>query len=104
MTPIVHYLSSGELPDDRIEACRIQVQAVGFSLVNGQLNKQSLDGSYLKCVTTQQRQYILAKLHEEICENHPSDRTLVTRPINVAPPDPTVEPDPGTWTTKSIYL
>ena len=35
MTLIVHYLSSGELPDNRIEAHKIQVQATRFSLVNG---------------------------------------------------------------------
>ena len=53
MTPIVHYLSSGEFPDNRIETHKIQVQASRFSLANGQLYKQSLDGSYLKCLTSQ---------------------------------------------------
>ena len=76
MPSIVHYLSSGELPDDNIEASKIQVQATGFSLVNGQSYKRSLDGSYLKCLTTQQGQYVLAELHEGICENHLSGRTL----------------------------
>ena len=53
MTPIMHYLSSGELSDNRIEAHKIQVQAARFSLVNGQLCKRSLDGQYLKCLTSQ---------------------------------------------------
>ena len=79
LTPIIHYLSSGELSDNRIEANKIQVQAARFSLVNGQLYKQSLDGPYLKCLTTQQRQYILAELHEGICGNHPSGGTLAYR-------------------------
>ena len=52
----MHYLSSGELPDNRIEAHEIQVQVARFSLVNGQLYKRSLDGSYLKCLTNQQGQ------------------------------------------------
>ena len=47
MTPIVHYLSSGEFPDKRIEVHKIQVQAARFSFVNGQLYKRSLDGPYL---------------------------------------------------------
>ena len=54
MTPIMNYWSFGELPNNRIEAHKIQVQAARFSLVNGQLYKRSLDGSYLKCLTTQQ--------------------------------------------------
>ena len=52
MTPIVRYLSSEELPDNRIEDHNIQVQATRFSLVNGQLYKRYLDGSYLKCLTS----------------------------------------------------
>ena len=76
MTPIVRYLSSGELLDNRIEANKIQVQAGRFSLMNGQLHKRSLDGSYLKCLTNQQGQYVLAKLHGGICRNHPGGRTL----------------------------
>ena len=35
MTPIVRYLSAGELLDSRVEAHKIQVQAAHFSMVNG---------------------------------------------------------------------
>ena len=35
MTPIARYLSSGELPNSRVEAHKIRVQAARFSLVNG---------------------------------------------------------------------
>ena len=52
MTPIVRSLSSGELPDSRVEAHKIQVQTARFSLVKGQLYKHSLNGPYLKCLTT----------------------------------------------------
>ena len=79
LTLIMHYLSSGELPDNRIEAHKILVKAARFSLVNGQLYKRSLDGPYLKCFTTQQGQYILAELHEGICENHLGSKTLAHR-------------------------
>ena len=64
LNPILHYLSSGELPNNRVEAHK--VQAARFSLVNGQLYKRSLDELYLKCLTTQQGQYILAELHERV--------------------------------------
>ena len=62
----MHYLSSGELPDDKIEAHKIQVQEARFSLANGQLYKRSLDEPYLKCLTSQQGQYILVELHKGI--------------------------------------
>ena len=76
---MVHYLSSRKLPDSKIEAHKIQVQTTRFSLVNGQLYKRSLDRPYLKCLTTQQGQYVLAELHERICGNHPDSKTLAHR-------------------------
>ena len=79
MTPIVFYLSSGELPDSRVEARKIKVQVARFSMVNWQLYKRYLNDPYLKCLTTQQGQYALAKLHEEIWGKHRSGKTLVHR-------------------------
>ena len=79
LTPIVRYLSTGEPSDDKAEAHKIQVQAARYSLVNEQLYKRSLGWPYLKCITQQQGQYILVELHEGICENHPSGKTLARR-------------------------
>ena len=79
LTPIMRYLSSIELPDNRIEAHKIQVHATMFSLMNGQLYKISLDGPYLKCLTTQQGEYVLVELHEGTYGDHPGGRTLAHR-------------------------
>ena len=53
MDPILQYINTGELPDNRNKAHKIQIQSARFSLVNRQLFKRSLDGSYLKCLTTE---------------------------------------------------
>ena len=37
LTPIIHYLSLGELSDNRVEAYKIKVQVARFSFVNKQL-------------------------------------------------------------------
>ena len=76
MDPIVQYINIRQLPDDRNKAHKVQIQLAMFSLINGQLFKRSLDGPYLKCLTTEQGQYVLAELHEGICGNHPGGRTL----------------------------
>ena len=76
MDPIVQYINTGELPNERNNAHKIQIQLARFSLVNGQLFKQSLNGLYLKCLTTEQGQYVLVELHEGICGNHLGGRTL----------------------------
>ena len=57
------YIATGELPNDRSIAHKIQIQSGRFSLVDGQLYKRSLGGPYLKCLTLEQGQYVLAKLH-----------------------------------------
>ena len=53
MTLVVRYLNLRELPDNRAETHKIQVQAAQFSLINRQLYKRSLGGFYLKCLTQQ---------------------------------------------------
>ena len=46
MDPKVQYINTGELPNERDKAHKIQIQSARFSLVNGQLFKRSFDGSY----------------------------------------------------------
>ena len=76
MDPIWLYLATGELPNDRGKAHKVQIQSARFSIVDGQLYKRSLGGPYLKCLTPEQGQYVLAELHEGICGNHQGGRTL----------------------------
>ena len=73
------YIATGELPDNINRAHKIQIQSTRFSLIDGQLYKQSLGGPYLKCLTPEQSQYVLAELHEGICGNHLGGRTLAHR-------------------------
>ena len=61
MDPITQYINMGELPNEKDKAHRVQVQYAKFSIIYGQLFKQSL-----KCLTTEQGQYVLAELHEGI--------------------------------------
>ena len=79
MEPIRLYIAIGELPDDKSMTHKIQIQPARFSLVDGKLYKRSLGGPYLKCLTTEQGQYVLVELHEGICGNHLGRRTLAHR-------------------------
>ena len=76
MDPIIHYISTGELPREEDKAQEVQVQSARFSFIDGQLFKRSLGGPYLKCLTPEHGHYVLAELHEGICGNHPGGRTL----------------------------
>ena len=76
MDPIRLYITTGELLDNGGMAHKIQIQSASFSLVDVQLYKRSLGRPYLICLAPEQGQYVLAKLHEGICGNHPGGRTL----------------------------
>ena len=54
MDPIPLYIATGELPNDRSRAHKIQIQSARISLVDGQLYKRSLGGPYLRCLTFEQ--------------------------------------------------
>ena len=79
MDLVTLYLSTGQLSSERDKAHKLKVQSARFSLVDGQLFKQSLGGPYLKCMTLEQSHYVLVELHEGICGNHPIGRTLAHR-------------------------
>ena len=79
MDPISQYINTGEIPSEKDKDHRVQVHYARFSLIDGQLFKRSLNGSYLKYLTTEQGQYVLAEFHEGICGNHPGCRTLARR-------------------------
>ena len=76
MHEIVKYLQTGELPRDEKHAHKVCVQAARFTLINDSLYRRSFGGPYLKCLSNPKAQYVLAKLHEGVCENHTGGRTL----------------------------
>ena len=55
MDPIIHYISTGELPNEKDKAHKVQVQSARFSLIDGQLFRRSLGGSVSKMLDTRTR-------------------------------------------------
>ena len=68
--------------------------------MDGQLYKWSLGGLYLKCLTPEQGQYVLAELHEGIFENHPGWRTLAHRAHTQGYYWPTMKSDAADYVRK----
>ena len=100
MDPIILYITIGELPNDKSRAHKIQIQSSRFSIIDGQLYKRSLGGPYLKCLTTELSQYMLAELHEGICGNHPEGRTLAHRARTKGYYWPTMKTDAANYVRK----
>nr|XP_027061968.1 uncharacterized protein LOC113688359 [Coffea arabica] len=65
MTPPVDFLSSGVLPRDKTEARRLQLRASGYAYAGGTLYRRSYLSPWLKCVTSEEGDYVL----REICND-----------------------------------
>ena len=59
------------------EAARIIKRRKGFVLVGDNLDKRSVSGILMKCVTLEEGKDILREIHEGVCGNHAASRTLV---------------------------
>ncbi|KAL5549326.1 hypothetical protein UlMin_004557 [Ulmus minor] len=81
MTPIVRYLTSDELPEDKNEARRLRAKAARFTIHDGKLLKRSFSGPYLRCVTPIEASHILSELHDGECGNHSGGRSLANRAL-----------------------
>ncbi|XP_034695622.1 uncharacterized protein LOC117921772 [Vitis riparia] len=76
---IENYLRIGDLPEERKHAHKVRMQAAHFTLIRDRLYKRSFRGPFLRCLDSTEAQYVLAELHEGICNNHTGERSLAHR-------------------------
>ncbi|XP_058075961.1 uncharacterized protein LOC131224683 [Magnolia sinica] len=79
MDPIYDYLTSGEVPSDRLEARRLRVRAARYVILDGILYKKEHSQPYLRCLLLDKADYVIWEIHEEICENHSDSRALALK-------------------------
>ena len=70
MTPIIQYLRDGTLPDDKVEARILRTRSARYTLIEDQLYRQGFSAPLLRCVTSEEVDYIMREIHEGICSNH----------------------------------
>jgi len=81
MTPYQHYLADGILPLESTEGRKIKKNSSKYTLIDGNLFKHGLSHPMLVCVSGEQCTRIMAELHEGICGNHVSGRSLSSNAI-----------------------
>ena len=81
MTPIISFLQDGRLPQDIEEAKKVRKRTTRFTILNDTLYKRGLSMPYLKCVDEEEAEYILKEIHEGVCGDHASARSLVSKVI-----------------------
>ena len=75
--PLVSYLGDGVLPDGKEAARKLKVQVARFVLIKDILYKRGFSRPYLRCLGTEEADYVMREVHEGICENHSGSRSLV---------------------------
>ena len=73
---IVHFLQTGELPEEQEEAERVARQSSMYQFVDNTLYRRRLNGVKLKCIHREDGQKLLAEIHGGICGHHIGARAL----------------------------
>ena len=82
MDPILKFLESDILPEEKVEAEKIRRKAPRYWLSEDKkLYERSFFGPYLLCVPPETSESILEELHEGICGSHTGRRSLLHRAI-----------------------
>ena len=79
--PIVSYLKNGTLPNGKEAARKLKVQAARFVLIKDILYKRGFSRSYLRCLSSEEVDYIIREIHKGIYGNHSGSRSLVHKLI-----------------------
>ena len=77
--PYIAYLLRKELPEDEDEARQIVRRSKAFTVIRGQLFRESVTGVCQKCITPEEGGVILNDIHSGTCGHHASSRTIVAK-------------------------
>jgi hypothetical protein len=77
--PFSNYLITGDLPQDELEARRLQRRAQAYTIINSELYKRSMLGIFQKCIEPEEGIELLREIHQGECGHHASSRALVAK-------------------------
>src|SRR4051812_20870396 len=85
MDPIIAFLEKETLPDDIIEAQKLERRADKFLIHEGKLLRKSITKTdmhpFLQCLRPEEAELALLEIHEGMCGNHAGARTLVHKAV-----------------------
>ncbi|MCI24525.1 hypothetical protein A2U01_0045709, partial [Trifolium medium] len=93
MTPVFHFLSFGEVPEDKKEAAKVKRRACAYVILDGKLYRRGFSIPLLKCVEEGQVEYILNEIHEGINGQHVGGRSLARKALRAGFNWPTMQAD-----------
>ncbi|GKU89962.1 hypothetical protein SLEP1_g4030 [Rubroshorea leprosula] len=78
-TPLISYLQSGELPEDKSDAKLVRRRAAHFTLIDNRLYKRAASMPLLRCLTPYEAEYAVREVHEGVCGTHIGGKTLARK-------------------------
>lgn len=68
--PIIQYLRDGVKLTFKEEVKKLKHKASHYLLIDGVLYKQGHSIPLLRCLDSEEADYVLKEIHERICDNH----------------------------------
>lgn len=68
-------------PDCKEAARKLKVSVARFVLIKDILYKKGFSRLYLRCLSSEEADYVMREVHERVCENHAKSRSLVHKLI-----------------------
>ena len=93
MTPIISYLKDGRLPEGKDEARKLRVRSARYVLLNEVLYKRGFSQPYLRCLASDEANYVLKEVHEGACGNHSGARSFIHKVVRAGYYWPTIQAD-----------
>ena len=77
--PYLAYMTQGDLPEDETLARQITRRSKSMIIINGELHRRSVTGTFQRCVSPEEGQEILCEIHEGDCGHHAGSKSLVAK-------------------------
>jgi hypothetical protein len=90
---IIQFLRNGLLPEDKVAARKVKIQATRFCLLGEVLYKRGYSEPLLKCLSKTEADYVLREIHEGVCGDHSGGRILAQKTIRAGYYWPTIKKD-----------
>ena len=81
MDPIIAYLRSGELPEEKTEARILRLKVAHYVLYDDKLYRRRYLMPLLKCVLPTKAKNIMWEIHEDTCGNHVGGQFLAFKAL-----------------------
>jgi hypothetical protein len=77
--PYLEYVTTKKLPKDEVQWRQIERRAKGYTMIDGQLYKQSSSGVFMRSISQVDGIEILREIHNGECGHHAAAISLVAK-------------------------